>query len=209
MGDVLGYVMGDDLDGDDLDGEDIDGDDLEGMATMGARRRRRHWRRHPHHHMMPLPPKPRWRRGEVAPGIQAPREGLELLTMTPDNGDGIVTVANQNNPILWTAKPQRPFRAERLIALIARGPDTTSGAVPTAFVTSDGIFVGTALQQLTRGGRFNLEMFSPTAFGVRMSLAPAAPGIDITLTTAVTGAALTGDQTIAVSLQFLGRSLAA
>jgi hypothetical protein len=156
---------------------------------------------------MALPPRPSWREGEIAPGIQAPRQGMELLTLTPDINGGVFD-STHVTPILFTAKPQRPFRAERLIALIGRTPDSVAGT-PTAFVASDGIFIGTALQQLTRGGNFNLEVFSPTAFGVRMSLAPAAPGIDITLNTFLVGAAPTGTQQLIVSVQFLGHSLAA
>lgn len=193
---VLGYVMGEDVEGDDLDGDDLDGDD-----TMGARRRRRH-----RGHVMALPAKPKWRQGEVAPGIQAPNEGLELLTLEPDSNGGTFDTTNIGAVITFTAKPQRPFQAERLIALVSRVPDAVAG-VPAGFVVSDGIFVGTQLQQLTRGGNFNLEVFSPTAFGVRMRLSPAAPGIDLTIGTRILGPAPTGTQAFIVSLQFLGHSL--
>jgi len=201
---VLGYVMGD-LDGDDVDGDDIDGDDIDGDDVVGRRRRRA---RRSAKHMMALPPKPGWRRGEVAPGIQAPREGLELMTLDPSNGTGTYTLATTASTITWTGRPQRPFRAERFIAIVNRQPDA-GGVLPTAAVVSDGIFVGTQLQQLTRAGVFNVEMFSPTAFGVRMQLAPAAPGLDVTVNTRLLGAALTTTQTIIVSLTFMGHSLAA
>src|SRR5690242_659630 len=178
MGTVLGYVMGDSSDGDYADG-DVDGDD-----TMGRGRRHRG-------HVMALPPKPAWRHGEVAPGIQAPNEGLELLTLEADSNGGTFDATNVGAVVTFTAKPQRPFQAERLIALVSRVPDAIAG-VPAGFVVSDGIFVGTQLQQLTRGGNFNLEVFSPTAFGVRMRLSPAAPGIDLTIGTRVLGPAPTG-----------------
>jgi len=196
---VLGYVMGDSSDGD-LDGDDMDGEDSMGDDTMGRRRRRARG------HSMQLPPKPGWRRGEVAPGIQAPNEGLELLTLEPDLNGGTFDATNVGSIITFTAKPQRPFQAERLIALVSRVPDAVAG-VPAGFIVSDGIFVGTQLQQLTRGGNFNLEVFSPTAFGVRMRLSPAAPGIDLTIATRVLGPAPTGTQAFIVSLQFLGHSL--
>lgn len=196
---VLGYVMGD-VDGDYAEGDDLEGDDYAGDDTMGARRRRRPRR------AMALPPKPAWRQGEVAPGIQAPNEGLELLTLEPDLNGGTFDATNVGSIITFTAKPQRPFQAERLIALVSRVPDAVAG-VPAGFIVSDGIFVGTQLQQLTRGGNFNLEVFSPTAFGVRMRLSPAAPGIDLTIATRVLGPAPTGTQAFIVSLQFLGHSL--
>lgn len=194
---VLGYVMGDSSDGDYAEGDELDGEDM-GDDTMGRRRRNRH--------VMALPAKPRWRRGEVAPGIQAPNEGLELLTLEPDLNGGTFDATNVGAIITFTAKPQRPFQAERLIALVSRVPDAVAG-VPAGFIVSDGIFVGTQLQQLTRGGNFNLEVFSPTAFGVRMRLSPAAPGIDLTIATRVLGPAPTGTQAFIVSLQFLGHSL--
>jgi hypothetical protein len=142
----------------------------------------------------------------VAPGIQAPSEGLELLTLEPDDNGGTFDTSNIGSVITFTAKPQRPFQAERLIALVSRVPDATAG-VPAGFIVSDGIFVGTQLQQLTRGGTFNLEVFSPTAFGVRMKLSPAQPGIDITIGCRVQGPAPTGTQAFIVSVQFLGHSL--
>lgn len=196
MGDVLGDVLGDELDGEldgDLDG-DIDGDDV-----VGARRRRRARRR-----MMALPAKASWRRGQMAPGIYAPQQGLELLTMTPNLNNGVFDTTNIGAVIQFTARPQRPYRAERLIAFVNRTPDA-GGVVPAGFALANGIFVGTKLQQLTRGD-FNIEIFGPTAFGVRMSLEQAEPGIDITIDIRLSIAPTT-TQTVGVSMQFLGRSL--
>jgi hypothetical protein len=143
--------MGDSSDGDYADGEDVDGEE-----TMG----RRH--RHRGGNMMALPPKPAWRHGQVAPGIQAPSEGLELLTLEADLNGGTFDATNIGAIITFTAKPQRPFQAERLIALVSRVPDNVAGS-PAGFVVSDGIFVGTQLQQLTRGGKCSPPRHS--AFG--------------------------------------------
>lgn len=190
MADVLGDVLGDELDGE-LDG-DLDGDDV-----VGARRRRRR-------RAMQLMAKPGWRQGQMAPGIYAPQQGLELLTMTPNLNNGVFDTSNIGAVIQFTARPQRPYRAERLIAFVNRTPDA-GGVIPPGFVLANGIFVGTKLQQLTRGD-FNVEIFGPTAFGVRMSLEQAEPGIDITIDVRLSVAPTT-TQTVGVSLQFLGRSL--
>lgn len=187
MGDVLGDVLG----------EEVDGDDVE--AIVGALKRRRGRGRH-----MALPPKPDWREGQLAPGIYGPQQGLELLTMTPNLNNGVFDTTNIGAVIQFTARPQRPYRAERLIAFVNRTPDA-GGVIPPGFVLANGIFVGTKLQQLTRGD-FNVEIFGPTAFGVRMSLEQAEPGIDITIDVRLSVAPTT-TQTVGVSLQFLGRSL--
>lgn len=192
---TMGEVMGDDLDGDDLDG-----DDMEGMDVVG----RRVVRRARTGAMVRLASKPAWRQGIVTPGIALPRQGLEMLTFVPDSNNGIFDTGNIGALITFTARPQRPFRPERLVAFVSRTADAVAG-VPAGFVLSDGIFVGTTLNQLTRG-EFNIEVYGPTAFGVRMSLSEASPGIDITIKTRLT-IAPTGTQAVGVSLQFLGRSL--
>lgn len=195
--DTMGDVMGDDLDGDDLDG-DVMGDDLDGMAVVGRRVARVRGT------MARLPGRPGWRQGIVTPGIALPRQGMEMLTFVPDSNGGVFDTSNIGALITFTARPQRPYRPERLVAFVSRTADAVAG-VPAGFVLSDGIFVGTALNQLTRG-EFNIEVYGPTAFGVRMSLSEASPGIDITIKTRLT-IAPTGTQAVGVSLQFLGRSL--
>lgn len=192
LGEVLGELLGIDTMGDDLDGDDLDGIDTVGALRRRMRRRRR----------MGIMPKPRWRRGQLAPGVQAPREGLEPLPLVPDLGGGVFTAALTS--ITFRARPQRPFRAERLLASVRRNG---ASAAPLAAVTT-GIFIGTQLQQL-QIGNYDLEFFTPTAFGVRLDMQPAEPGIDIGIGTALSGGALAGADTIAVNLLFLGRSIAA
>lgn len=188
--------MADDLEGEmlgELLGIDTMGDELDGMDTVGARRRHRRRR------AFQLMRRPDWRRGQIAPGVQAPREGLEPLPLVADNGTG--TFSATTTTLNFRARPQRPFRAERLLAQVFR---TGASAAGVAAVTT-GIFIGTTLQQL-QIGNFNLEFFSPTAFGVRLDLSPAEPGIDIAIGTALTGA-LAGTDTLNVQLLFLGRSI--
>lgn len=192
MYDVDGY---DDVSGDVLG--DVLGIDTMGMDTVGARRRRAHHARR----MMALPPKPQWRQHQLAPGVQSPREGLEPLPLVPDTNGGTFSATVTN--ITFRARPQRPFRGERLLAQVLRTGTSATGLA--ALCT--GVFVGTALQQL-QIGNFNLEFFGSTAFGVRMDLIPSEPGIDIALGTILSGA-LAANDTINVQLMMLGRSIGA
>jgi hypothetical protein len=181
LGEVLGEVLGIDTMG-----------DLDGMSTVGRRRRQKRAR-------AALMAKPGWRAGQVAPGVQLPREGLEPLPLVPDTNGGQFTAAV--TAIRWSARPQRPFRGERLLVQVLR-----SGASAAALaVLGQGFFVGTALQQLQIGG-LNLEFFAATAFGVRLDLMPAEPGIDITTLVNLSGA-LAGADFINVQMMLLGRSI--
>lgn len=198
---TMGY---DDVDGDVMG--DVMGFNVVGQDAYGNVVGRRVMHRHVGHAMQ-LPPKPGWRHGIVAPGIHAPHEGLELLPLTPDSNNGSFDTSNIGAIIKFTAKPQRPFRAERLVAFVARVADAITGAVPPGFVLCSGQFVGTNLNQLTTG-EFNVEVFGPNSFGVRQALTPAAPGIEVALSCRL-NVAPTGSQAVIVSLQYLGRSLAA
>ena len=186
LGEVLGELLG----------IDTMGEDLDGMDTVGRRRRKALARRGG---AMPVMAKPGWRQGQLAPGVQAPREGLEPLPLIPDLNAGTFNSVTPN--IRFTARPQRPFRGERLLAAVLRTGPTAAGI---AAVTT-GIFVGTAMQQLQLGS-FNLEFFSPTAFGVRLDMIPAEPGIDIIIPVTLTGV-LTAPDIINVQLLLLGRSI--
>lgn len=182
LGEVLGELLG---------------IDTMGMATVG--RRRRH---HGHHgHSMNVIQKPDWRSHQLAPGVNSPSEGLEPLPITPDNGTGIFI--STSSLITWRSRPQRPFRGERLLASVNRSGTSTAGV--TAQTT--GVFVGTALQQLQIGS-FNLEFFTTQAFGVRLDMIAAEPGIDISIGVTVnpTGV-ISGSDFINVELLLLGRSL--
>lgn len=186
LGEILGEVLGIDTMG-----------DLDGMSTVGRRHRGRHHGHHGGH--MPVISKPGWRQHQLAPGVQAPREGMEPLPLSPSVGNGVfsATVTNIN----YTARPQRPFRGERLLVQVIRSGTSAAASAPLA----SGIFVGTALQQL-QIGNIPLEFFSPSAFGVRMDLLPAEPGIDITFQCLLT-AALTSTDTLTLQMMLLGRSL--
>lgn len=174
-GDVLGDVLGEDA--------ELDGD----MAVVGARGRRGA--------MLRVPPRPAWRR-QIAPGVAMPGQGLEPLPLVPDAGAGIFTPALSS--ITWTATPQRPFRAERLICRVAR----SSGAGGVV-VLAQAILIGAQLAQVDAGA-IDLEAFAPTAFGVRLNLPPTTPGMRIVLPCNAAPAVPAGE-TVAVTLTLLGR----
>jgi hypothetical protein len=175
---VLGAVLG-----------DLDGDEV------GARHRG-----HRPRHVMALPPKPAWRNSQIVPGVNAPSEGKEPLPLVPDVQSGTFTATG--SPIInFKARPQRPFHPQRLLAQVLRTGSSASGLAAVC----QGIFVGTALQQLQLGG-FNVEFFGATAFDVMLSMTPCEAGIDVVLPMNLTGA-LTSTDTINVQLLILGQTL--
>lgn len=185
VGQVIGEVMGEESG---LDGV---------MSTIG---------RHRHHRgsLLALPPQAPWRAATngMPTGVNAPSEGLEPLPLNPDLQGGVFT--NPGAPIItWTARPQRPFRAERFLAQVGRAGATAAAGV---FANAQGVFVGTVLQQLQLGG-FNIEFFGSGAFGVRMDLSPAAAGLDITVPVTLGGALLAVGDSVAVTMMFLGSSV--
>lgn len=145
-----------------------------------------------------FPPAPAWRR-QMAPGVPMPGEGLEPLPLTPDRANGIFAVATQF--IQFNARPQAPFQPERLLVQVAR--DAALAPAGDLFL-GQGIFIGRQLATL-EFANFNIEFFGPTAFGVRLKLPPAQPGVLISIPV-IPNAAITAG-TAAVTMMFLGHSL--
>lgn len=189
---ILGMdMMGDDLDGDELEGDDeLSGDNVLGMALVGAAARRRAQRQH-------RPNKPRWR-NDLAPGVPTPGYGVFPIPLTPQSANGIFT--GGNTQIEYKAVTQVPFRGERLLARVARNGATANGALVFA---QNGVFVGIR-PQVGVLGAINLEDYSATAFGVRLVMQAATQGAEIRLF-AFVNPAVTGTDTLALSLQILGR----
>lgn len=80
-----------------------------------------------------------------------------------------------------TARPQRPFRVERLVI-----PTTAGNFVLSQFV------VGADSQLVNIGGEVDASVFSPTAVGIMLSGSSATSAMDIALTlTNITAGALT------------------
>lgn len=148
--------------------------------------------------MLRLPPKPTWRR-EVAPGVSPPGEGLEQLPLTPDANSGLFTPTVTD--IGFGARPQRPFRGERIIAIVSRSAGAT-GVIP---IINPGIFVGTQLVGAELGDT-PLEIFAPNAFGVRLSFFQATPGMLLNIPVRLRGTIPVGES-IAVSVAIIGRTV--
>jgi len=234
--DSSGEVLGDDMLGDDASGWEAAGDDMSGAdpymlgyemglaESMGLRRRgparrpapRRAPARRPGPPQfgpqlrapqsfgrppmgapltMPVP----WRKTQLAPGVLAPFEGTFILPLVPAVNDGVFTNAISN--INFTAQPQKPFRGERLVATIQR----SAGAQGVA-IRSQQLSVGTDLQQASAGS-FSLDVFTQTAFDVRLSLSASQPGILITLPVFALPTVPVGESVV-VTVQILGKVIA-
>lgn len=144
---------------------------------------------HPHHHhhlaaqgLMPLPvmappapESPPWR-PMMAPGSPPLGEGHVPLPLTPETYSGMWgNTAGGGAPagttIIFSARPQKPFKANRLIT---RG--TKSGATAIGNIIGQ-VFVGTDLQQ-GELGFFDLESIgAATAFDTWISFKQVEPGV--------------------------------
>lgn len=186
-------TMGDDVLGDDVLGDDELDDDgeLEGIELVGARARRRAIARRGGGG------KPRWRK-RLAPGVQVPGYGVFPVPLAPQTNNGIFTAAIAN--ITYLARPQFAFRGERLLTRVARVGASATGALAFA---QNGVFIGTRPQMGVLGA-LNLEDYVATAFGVRLIMEATEPGGDIQIF-AFVSPALTGTDTLALSIQILGR----
>jgi len=138
--------------------------------------------------------KPGWRESQLAPGVIAPDQGLLTLPM----GNFVYTAALQTNT--FQGQVQKPFRGERFLSRVVRTGVTAIGTILAQ------IFVGTDLSQHDVAS-VDLESISnPQAFGVRLTMKPAQPGVFIRVITTLSNV-LTVADTIAVSLQLLGRNI--
>lgn len=143
-----------------------------------------------------LPRSPQWRQ-RIAPGVAAPGVGLVPLPLQPDAGGGVFT--NTVTAINYEGRPQKPFRGERLIALVGR-----SAGVPTSTrALATGLFVGTDPQQ-AQMANMDLEVFGPTAFGVRLSMVQAEPGVLIRMP-CLTSAGIAVAESLSLTLMILGQ----
>lgn len=148
----------------------------------------------------PLMQPPAWRAPQLAPGVMAPFEGLVPLQLEPSANGGVLTAAFPT--ITFGASPQKPFRGQRIVAVVNR----SAGAGAVGVRIQGGVFVGTDLQAASFGDT-PLEVFAPTAFGVDLVLAPAGPGIQYRLPV-VANPAVPGGETVAVQITILGRYIA-
>lgn len=191
-------VIGDDGDGDDVQG-DVMGDvmgygsgvqvvgyDDNGDAIVVGKRSR--GRRRP---MVQLT-KPDWRNSQLAPGVIAPDQGLLPLPM------GQFTFALAAQTFTFQGQLQKPFRGERLLVSTVRTGTSAVGRLMGQ------IFVGSDLAALDVPPVDLEQIGSPQAFGVRLTMKPAQPGVFIRIVTSLSSA-LAGADTIFCTITLLGR----
>jgi len=195
VGDVDGDVMGDVM------GE------YEEVGAAPARHPQGHWRnagtnraqlqRRGGGQNVVIAKRPEWRDGQAAPGVMLPDEGMVPLGMEPDNGTGIFTAAGATK-ITWKGQLQKPFRAERLLVSVVRAGTTAVGRLLGQF------FVGVDLNMGAIAGVDIETIGSPTAFGTRMTMLQAPPGVIISIPTNLSSG-LTSPDTIFASIMWTGR----
>ena len=138
--------------------------------------------------------KPGWRQGQLAPGVIAPDQGLLTLPM----GNFTYTASAQTNT--FQGQVQKPFRGERWLTRVVRTGTTATGTILAQ------LFVGTDLAMLDVAPVDLESLANPQAFGVRLTMKPAQPGVFIRAVTTL-DTVLTTTDTIKVSLQLLGRNI--
>jgi hypothetical protein len=141
---------------------------------------------------------PPWLKGGF--GVHGPSEQLHVMPLVPQTNNGIFTATITS--IEFIARPQKPFRGERLITSTVNSGTTAAGTS----AQSTGIFVGVDLQQV-EAGNIPVSTWAATAFGVRLAMVDALPGIEIRIPCVLVGT-LTSPDTVAISFTVLGRVLA-
>lgn len=186
--DIMGDIMGDDFE---VVGYDDDGDPI---IVSGKKKRRRKKRRGGGG--MVAVNRASWRDGQLAPGVQKPQTGLLPLPM--NGAGGTNTFSASVTSITFQGVMQKPFRGERFLVSVVRTGTSAVGRIIGQ------VFVGTDLQQADLAG-FDMELVgSAQAFGVRLTMTAAQPGVWIRVP-CVLSSALSGSDTIFVSMLLLGQ----
>jgi len=188
-GDVMGDVMGG-YDPSAFDGSEsaqVVGYDDSGYPIVVGKAR-------PRRRPMVAVQKPGWRQGQLAPGVIAPDQGMLPLPM----GNFTFTASAQTNT--FSGQIQKPFRGERFLVTTVR-----TGASAVGRILGQP-FVGTDLALLDISPIDIEQIGSPQAFGVRLTMKPAQPGVFIRLVCTLSSA-LAGTDTIFASIQLLGRNI--
>ncbi len=140
--------------------------------------------------------RPAWREGQLAPGVQAPDQGMMPLPLTPLAANGVFSATQAQ--ITFQGQLQKPFRGERVLVSTVRTGATAVGRLLAQ------VFVGTDLQQADVQG-FDIEQIGDTqAFGVRLTMQPAQPGVLIRIITSI-DVLPGGADTVKANMQILGR----
>jgi len=133
-------------------------------------------------------------------GVNPPNEMLHVLPLIPQANAGIFTATVTG--IQFLTRPQKPFRGERLLSTTTN----TGTSAPGVSVQSTAIFVGVDLQQV-ESGNIPVATWAATAFGVRLAMVDALPGIEISIPCVSVGT-LAGTDSVAITMVLLGRVLA-
>lgn len=185
-GDVMGDVMGDYYVAND-NGAAVVGYDGNGYPIVVGRGRRRAGG-------SIQVQKPNWRQSQVAPGVIAPDQGLLTLPM----GSFTYTASAQVNT--FSGQVQKPFRGERFLSRVVRTGTTATGTILAQ------LFVGTDLAMLDVAPVDLESLSNPQAYGVRLTMKPAQPGVFIRAVTTL-DTVLTTTDNIKITLQLLGRNI--
>jgi hypothetical protein len=109
-------------------------------------------------------------------------------------------VLNSGQALSTTTRPQRPFKAKRLVCDIAR-----TGATSTGLITVTTINIGTN-NQLVSSGPVGAGAFAATAFDVNLELSACTTALDITVGYANTVAVTTTDR-VDISTTMFGEAV--
>jgi hypothetical protein len=186
MGDMI-------LGGFDVVGDDMDGDDMDGDMVLGARGRI--MRRRGGKVKVPTP---RWMNATTSQGVSRPQEELDFLPFEAVTIPAEAALAGATGVLI--ARPQRPFRGERLVL----GARVTAGDFSSALVIDPAIFVGAVQVGAAQGGA-PFSAFAATAFGVRLSMPAAGQGTDIKIFFRLLSTTSGGD--VALSGVLFGRAM--
>src|ERR1700691_3562301 len=115
---------------------------------------------------------PGWMANRQAPGVWGNDEDLVPLTLVPEVNGGVFT-ASTPTMIAFDGSTQKPYRAERPVVAVV-----PTGSSVTGVRALGQVFVGTDYQG-ANVATFDLSIFAATAFGVRLKLKPAEPGVVI------------------------------
>ena len=181
------YVVGRDVMGYDDEGDQVVGYDDYGYPIVVGKGRGR-----PRGRSMVSVRRPEWRESTLAPGVIAPDQGMLPLPM------GSFTFTASAQTFTFSGQLQKPFRGERLLVTTVRtGTSAVGRLLGQPFVGTDLALLDISPVDLEQIGANN-------AFGVRLTMKPAQPGIFIRIVTALSSA-LAGTDTIFATVQLLGR----
>jgi hypothetical protein len=141
-------------------------------------------------------PAPKWMNATTSQGVSRPQEEMDFLPFEP-----VVLTALIPTGFLL-ARPQRPFRSERLIMSAADedGDDAAAGVV-----IDPAIYLG-AVQVGASQGATPIQAFAANAFGVRLSMPAAGQGTDVKIY--VRGLAIAvAPATVTVTATMIGRAM--